>query len=267
MPTTFPSAPHGGLSYRGNSSAHGDVSLDVSQNDPRQRLIVALDVSTAAAAQKIVAAVGDSALTYKVGMQLYTAEGPQVVRDLVASGRRVFLDLKYHDIPNTVGAAVTEAAKLGVSMLTVHASGGNKMLRAAVDAAKSRPELIVLAITVLTSMDENDLDAIGMHGSTKESVVKESVVRLASIALANGCQGVVTSAREASALRAELGDRFAIVTPGVRPGGSNVGDQVRVVTPAEAIAAGASHIVVGRPITGAADPAAAAREILGQLGG
>src|SRR6202050_1883408 len=110
--------------------------------DPRQRLIVALDVSTAAAAQKIVAAVGDSALTYKVGLQLYTAEGPQVVRDLVASGRRVFLDLKYHDIPNTVGAAVSEAAKLGLSMLTVHASGGNKMLRAAAEAAKVRPELI-----------------------------------------------------------------------------------------------------------------------------
>jgi len=249
--------PHGGLSHRSDSSTHDDV-----KHDPRQRLIVALDVSTAAAAQKIVAAVGDSALTYKVGMQLYTAEGPQIVRDLVASGRRVFLDLKYHDIPNTVGAAVSEAAKLGVSMLTVHASGGNKMLLAAVDAAKVRPELIVLAITVLTSMDGDDLETIGMHGS-----VKESVVRLASIALANGCQGVVTSAREASALRAELGDLFAIVTPGVRPAGSNVGDQVRVVTPAEAIAAGASHIVVGRPITGAADPAAAARTILEQIGG
>src|SRR5580698_8703736 len=188
--------------------------------DPRQRLIVALDVSTAAAAQKIVAAVGDSALTYKVGMQLYTAEGPQVVRDLVASGRRVFLDLKYHDIPNTVGAAVAEAAKLGVSMLTVHASGSAKMLRAAVESAKVRPELIVLAITVLTSMDGNDLDTIGMKGT-----VKESVLRLATIALANGCQGVVTSAREASALRTERGDRFAIVTPGVRPAGASVGDQ------------------------------------------
>ncbi len=128
MPTTLPSVPHGGLGYR---------SDDFRSGDPRQRLIVALDVSTAAAAQKIVAAVGDSALTYKVGMQLYTAEGPQVVRDLVASGRRVFLDLKYHDIPNTVGAAVREAAKLGVSMLTVHASGSGKMLRAAVEAAKA----------------------------------------------------------------------------------------------------------------------------------
>jgi orotidine-5'-phosphate decarboxylase len=255
MPSTSPSTPHGGVSYRGDSYGQGN-------DDPRQRLIVALDVSTAAAAQKIVAAVGDSALTYKVGMQLYTAEGPQVVRNLVTSGRRVFLDLKYHDIPNTVGAAVSEAAKLGVSMLTVHAAGSSNMLRAAVEAAKVRPELIVLAITVLTSMDGTDLGKIGMQGT-----VKDSVVRLATIALANGCQGVVTSAREASALRAELGHDFAIVTPGVRPAGSSVGDQVRVVTPAEAIAAGASHIVVGRPITEAADPAAEARAILGQIAG
>src|SRR5271165_4598057 len=123
--------------------------------DPRQRLIVALDVSTATAARKIVAAVGDSAHSYKVGMQLYTAEGPSIVRELVASGRRVFLDLKYHDIPNTASAAVREAAKLGVSMLTVHASGGGKMLRAAVEAAQSvNPELLVLAVTVLTSLDD-----------------------------------------------------------------------------------------------------------------
>jgi orotidine-5'-phosphate decarboxylase len=231
-------------------------------DDPRQRLIVALDVSSAAAAQKIVAAVGDSALTYKVGMQLYTAVGPQIVRDLVTSGRRVFLDLKYHDIPNTVGAAVAEAEKLGVSMLTVHAAGSGKMLRAAVDAARVRPELMVLAVTVLTSMDGNDLEKVGIHGT-----VEDSVVRLATLALANGCLGIVTSAREASTVRAELGHKFAIVTPGVRPAGSSVGDQVRVVTPAEAIASGASHIVVGRPITEAADPAAEARAILGQISG
>ena len=253
MPAIIPGLSHDGTSHRNDTFQH---------DDPRQRLIVALDVSTAAAAQKIVAAVGDSALTYKVGMQLYTAEGPQVVRDLVASGRRVFLDLKYHDIPNTVGLAVNEAAKLGVSMLTVHASGSGKMLRAAVEAAKTRPELIVLAVTVLTSMDANDLEKIGIRGT-----VEDSVVRLATIALANGCQGVVASAREASTLRAELGDKFALVTPGVRPAGGDVADQVRVVTPAEAIAAGATHIVVGRPITGAADPAAAARAILGQISG
>ena len=237
-------------------------SLSYRSDDPRERLIVALDVSSAAAAQKIVAAVGDSALTYKVGMQLYTAVGPQIVRDLVTSGRRVFLDLKYHDIPNTVGAAVAEAEKLGVSMLTIHAAGSTKMVRAAVDAAKMRPDLMVLAVTVLTSMDGHDLETIGIRGS-----MEDSVVRLATIALAQGCQGVVTSAREAFTLRAELGDRFAIVTPGVRPAGSGMADQVRVVTPAEAIASGASHIVVGRPITEAADPAAEARAILAQIRG
>ncbi len=230
-------------------------------NDAREKLIVALDVSTAAAAQKIVAAVGDSALTYKVGMQLYTAEGPRLVRDLVASGRRVFLDLKYHDIPTTVAAAVHEAARLGVSMLTVHAAGGGKMLHAAVDAARANnPALLVLGVTVLTSLDENELEKVGFRGT-----VREEVLRLAAMALDNGCKGIVTSAREAAAVRAELGQNFAIVTPGVRPVGSRHGDQARVATPAEAIAAGASHIVVGRPITEAADPAAEARAILDQI--
>jgi len=229
--------------------------------DPRQRLIVALDVSSAAAAQKIVAAVGDSASCYKVGMQLYTAEGPRIVHDLVASGRRVFLDLKYHDIPNTVAAAVREAAGLGVSMLTVHASGGGKMMRAATEAARNRnAALMVLAVTVLTSLDDNDLDKLGVHGR-----VKDQVLRLAALALADGCQGVVASAQEASELRSELDGDFAIVTPGIRLAGMDPGDQARVVTPAEAIAAGASHIVVGRPITGAADPASEARAILGQI--
>ncbi|MGE5052668.1 MAG: orotidine-5'-phosphate decarboxylase [Acidobacteriota bacterium] len=240
------------MSYRGDELHPGD---------PRHKLIVALDVSSAAAAQKIVAAVGDSAFTYKVGMQLYTAEGPYVVRDLVAAGRRVFLDLKYHDIPNTVGTAVSEAAKLGVSMLTVHASGGDKMLRAAADAAKATPKLMVLAVTVLTSLGGSDLEKVGVRGS-----VEDIVVRLATVALGSGCQGVVASAREASSLRAELGDKFAIVTPGVRRAGSHAADQVRVVTPAEAIASGASYIVVGRPITEAADPAAEARAILSQIG-
>ncbi len=229
--------------------------------DPRQRLIVALDVSSAAAARKIVAAVGESAFTYKVGMQLYTAEGPSVVRDLVASGRRVFLDLKYHDIPNTVGCAVREAAQLGVSMLTIHGSGGGKMLRAAADAAANRANPpLVLAVTVLTSLDEGDLNKLGIRGD-----VVDQVLRLAALAIANGCAGVVASAHEASALREELGRDFVIVTPGVRPAGSGRGDQVRVVTPEEAVASGANYIVVGRPITEAADPAAEARAILGQI--
>ena len=229
-------------------------------SDPRDRLIVALDVASAATARKIVAAVGESASTYKVGMQLYTAEGPQVVRDLVSSGRRVFLDLKYHDIPNTVGAAVREAAALRVSMLTVHAAGGGKMLRAAVEAARARPDLSVLAVTVLTSLDDSDLASTGVNAGMDAQVLK-----LASLALGEGCQGIVSSAREAPALRRKLGTNFALVTPGVRPAGGDVQDQARVVTPEEAIAAGASHVVVGRPITGAPDPAAAAAAILAQL--
>jgi orotidine-5'-phosphate decarboxylase len=231
-------------------------------DDPRQRLIVALDVSTAAAARRIVAAVGESVHSYKVGMQLYTAAGPSIVRELVDAGHRVFLDLKYHDIPNTVAAAVREAAQLGVSMLTVHASGGGKMLQAAVDAARAtEPDLLVLAVTVLTSLDDAELGKIGVRGG-----VQDQVLRLAALALANGCKGVVASAQEAAALREELGRDFAIVTPGVRPAGSGHDDQMRVVTPAEAISAGASHIVVGRPITAAPDPAAEARAILAQIG-
>jgi orotidine-5'-phosphate decarboxylase len=146
-------------------------------------------------------------------------------------------------------------------MVTVHASGGGKMLRAAVDAAKAvNPALKVLGVTVLTSLAADDLEKIGVRGS-----VTDQVLRLAALAISNGCQGVIASAREAPALRAELGEDFAIVTPGVRPAGTGHGDQVRVVTPSEALAAGASHIVVGRPITGAADPAAEARAILGEI--
>jgi orotidine-5'-phosphate decarboxylase len=229
--------------------------------DARHRLIVALDVSSAAAARNVVAAVGDSAFAYKVGMQLYTAEGPGIVRELVTSGRRVFLDLKYHDIPNTVGAAVREAAQLGVSMLTVHASGGGKMLRSATEAAAGHAASpLVLAVTVLTSLEDDDLNKLGVRGN-----VVDQALRLAAVALSNGCRGVVASAHEASSLREELGQDFVIVTPGVRPAGTGRGDQVRVVTPAEAVAAGATHIVVGRPITDAADPAAEARAILGQI--
>jgi orotidine-5'-phosphate decarboxylase len=235
---------------------------------PADRLIVALDVSSAAAAQRIVAALGDSAQIYKVGMQLYTAEGPQVVRDLVNSGHQVFLDLKYHDIPNTVASAIREAAQLGVSMLTVHALGGEKMLRAAAEAARSAADvhdrqanapvrqLQILAVTVLTSMDDADLHQTGVSAN-----LLDQVLRLASTALDAGCAGVVSSAREVKALRAKLGRNFLIITPGVRPAGTDHADQARVVTPAEAIQAGATHIVVGRPITAAENPAAAARAI------
>jgi orotidine-5'-phosphate decarboxylase len=228
---------------------------------PRDRLIVALDVSSAAEARRIVAAVGESASTFKVGKQLFTAEGPGLVRDLVASGRKVFLDLKFHDIPNTVAGAVSEAARLNVSMLTVHASGGTKMLRAAAEAAaQSSTKPLILAVTVLTSLNDADLQEQGITDG-----VEAHVLRLAGLALQSGCGGVVASAQEAAHLRQMLGTGFAIVTPGVRPAGTDAGDQARVVTPKAAIEAGASHVVVGRPITAASDPGGAAAAILAEM--
>ena len=235
-------------------------------HDARDRLIVALDVPTSAEAHQIVASVGESASIYKVGKQLFTAEGPQVVRDLVASGREVFLDLKFHDIPNTVAAAVRAAAALNVRMLTVHASGGLKMLKAAVEAAKDpqlatrNSQLVVLAVTVLTSLNDSDLQEIGVSGR-----VLDHTLRLAALARTAECDGIVCSAREVRELSRELGAGFVIVTPGIRPAGATKGDQERIMTPSEAIAAGASHIVVGRPITAAPDPSAAARRILDEI--
>ena len=228
----------------------------------RDRLIVALDVSSATQARQIVQSIGEFASTYKVGKQLFTAEGPQIVRDLVSSGRKVFLDLKYHDISSTVAAAVREAAKLNVSMLTVHASGGSKMLKAAADAAAQSPtKPMVLAVTVLTSLSDADLSEIGFRGN-----VITQVIMLGSLARNAGCGGLVASALEARELRRELGDDFAIVTPGVRPAGTDVGDQARVLTPKDAIAAGATYLVVGRPILEATDPAQAAEAIVSEIG-
>jgi orotidine-5'-phosphate decarboxylase len=227
----------------------------------KDRLIVALDVPGATQARQIVQAIGDAATTYKVGKQLFTAEGPQVVRDLVASGRKVFLDLKYHDIPNTVAAAVRTAAELGVSMLTVHASGGSKMLKAAVEAAsQSSAKPMVLGVTVLTSLSDSDLLELGIAGN-----VLSQVLRLGALARAAGCGGLVASAQEARELRKALGEGFAIVTPGVRPVGASAGDQARVVTPKDAIAAGATYLVVGRPILEAPDPAKAAQQIADEI--
>jgi orotidine-5'-phosphate decarboxylase len=223
----------------------------------KDRLIVALDVPGATQARQIVQAIGDAATNYKIGKQLFTAEGPQIVRDLLASGRKVFLDLKYHDIPNTVAGAVRSAAELGVSMLTVHASGGSKMLKAAVEAAsQSSSKPMVLAVTVLTSLSDSDLEQVGVAGNALTQVL-----RLGALARAAGCGGLVASAHEARELRKALGEGFAIVTPGVRPSGAAAGDQARVVTPKNAIAAGATYLVVGRPILEAPDPAKAAREI------
>jgi orotidine-5'-phosphate decarboxylase len=224
----------------------------------RERLIVALDVSSAAEAQKLVARIGDAAGIYKVGLQLFTAEGPGIVRDLVSSGRRVFLDLKLHDIPTTVALAVKSASDLRVDMLTIHASGGSAMLRAATEAAAGR--LNLLAVTVLTSLNDEDVQEIGVSGR-----LSDQVLRMASLAQSAGCQGIVTSSREALMVRKAMGEGFAIVTPGIRPAGAETNDQQRTATPAQAISNGVSHIVVGRPITHAADPAKAAGAIISEM--
>jgi orotidine-5'-phosphate decarboxylase len=224
----------------------------------RERLIVALDVPDAKAAQRLIQRIGDAAVFYKVGLQLFTSEGPQFVAELARSGRKVFLDLKLHDIPNTVAHAIQAVNGLGVSMLTVHAGGGIEMLRAAVAAAGS--QLTLLAVTVLTSLNDRQLQEVGVGGGTTDQVL-----RLAVLAESAGCQGVVTSAREVLGLRRALGDRLAIVSPGIRPAGAGKDDQERVATPREAIRAGASHLVVGRPITHATDPAQAIEAILAEM--
>jgi len=224
----------------------------------RERLIVALDVSTAVGAQTLVQRIGDSAGIYKVGLQLFTAEGPKIVRDLVASGRQVFLDLKLHDIPNTVGHAVQSAVELGAHMLTVHASGGTAMLRAASEASAGRINL--LAVTVLTSLNTDDLHEVGVPDQ-----IEGQALRMAALAKSTGCQGIISSPRELTALRKSLGSEFLVVTPGIRPAGAETHDQQRIATPALAIANGASHIVVGRPITHAPDPALAAQAIISEM--
>ncbi|HEX3585861.1 MAG TPA: orotidine-5'-phosphate decarboxylase [Candidatus Angelobacter sp.] len=235
-----------------------EIMVSPASSRMRERLIVALDVSTAAEAQKLVQRMGDAAGIYKVGLQLFTAEGPAVVRDLVRSGKRIFLDLKLHDIPNTVAHAVKSAAELGVHMLTVHASGGAAMLRAATEAAAGRVN--ILGVTVLTSLNDEDMQEIGVSDR-----VSDQVLRMASLARSAGCQGIVTSPREALVVRKSMGEGFAIVTPGVRPAGTETHDQQRTATPAQAIGNGASHIVVGRPITHAADPAQAAQAIISEM--
>jgi orotidine-5'-phosphate decarboxylase len=227
----------------------------------KDRLIVALDVPSAAQARQLIQSLGETVNTYKIGKQLFVAEGPQFVRELVASGRKVFLDLKFHDIPNTVAEAVRSAASLGVSMLNVHASGGSKMMKAAAEAAaQSSTKPLVLAVTVLTSLSDADMQEIGVSGNAQTQVL-----RLAALARRAGCGGIIASAQEAGALRRELGEGFDIVVLGIRPSGADIGDQARVMTPRDAIAAGATYLGVGRPILQAADPALAARQIVAEI--
>lgn len=229
-------------------------------------LIVALDYPTLAEAEAATKKLAPAVRFFKIGMELFTAEGPEAVRRLSHVGERVFLDLKFHDIPNTVGAACEAAARLGVTFVNVHATGGEKMLFQAVqsvhkwaETAKATPPK-VLAVTVLTSLAETDLPMIGVKGK-----IKAQVQRLAELAKRCGLDGVVCSPQEIELIRGVEGKEFLIVTPGVRPVWAARGDQKRVMTPREAIEKGADFIVVGRPITQAPDPLEAARKILSEI--
>jgi orotidine-5'-phosphate decarboxylase len=231
-------------------------------------VVVALDVSSSHQAVVLADAVRGAVGAVKIGKQLFTAEGPAIVRTLVERGDRVFLDLKFHDIPNTVAGAVSSAVATGAWMLNVHASGGRAMMRAAAEAATAtanrlgRERPLVIAVTVLTSLDDAALRETGVDRS-----VRDQVVRLARLAQDSGLDGVVASPLEINDIRAACGDGFAIVTPGIRPGGhAGQDDQARTLGPREAVEAGASYLVIGRPINAAADARAAAIAIAEQLG-
>ena len=232
----------------------------------RDRIIVALDLPDAERALAMARSLRGHVGWVKVGMTLYYAEGPQIVRDLRAMGFKVFVDLKLHDIPHQVEGACRTLTRAGADMFTVHASGGRAMLEAAVTATTAAAEKFkaprpsILAVTVLTSLDDAALAEVGVSHTSAEQVAA-----LATLARDAGCDGVVCSPVEAAAMRALLDEGALVVTPGVRPAGEEAGDQARTATPAEAIGAGASHLVVGRPITGAADPAAAAETIVKEM--
>jgi orotidine-5'-phosphate decarboxylase len=232
------------------------------------RLIVALDVETVGAARELFQAVKDVAGMFKIGSQLFTAAGPGLVREIVEAGGRIFLDLKFHDIPNTVAAAGVEATRLGVSIFNVHALGGSEMMRRTAEAVTetARREGIerpsVIAVTVLTSADSATLAEVGI-----QQEAEEQVSRLARLAAQCGLDGVVASPHEVALIRRDVkSPGFLIVTPGVRPSGSLPDDQKRVMTPAEAVRAGADYLVVGRAILKAPDPARAARQISEEMG-
>lgn len=230
---------------------------------PEDRLIVPLDFPTLNLAEGMLDRLAGAVSYFKIGHQLFTAAGPKAVEAVRRRGARVFLDLKYHDIPNTVAGAVETAAAMGVDMLNLHASGGFEMMRAAAEAASrssSRPKL--LAVTALTSLDAVGLEKI--YGPLSLSL-EGLVVRLASLAHQAGLDGVVASPREISFIRERLGGDFIILTPGIRPSGSPPDDQSRTATPSEAVSRGADFLVVGRPITRAQDPLQAARKILSEI--
>ena len=227
----------------------------------KHELIVALDVPSAREAAAAVARIGDAVSFYKVGLELFLADGPETLRMLRGEGRRVFLDLKLHDIPHTVERAVGSCLRYAPDLLTIHAQGSVAMVEGAARAVREADAATkILAVTLLTSLDRSDLDLLGVARG-----VEEEVLALGRMAVGAGAHGLVCSPREVGALRAALGPDAILVTPGVRPAGGDVGDQKRVTTPGEAIRAGSTHLVVGRPILGAPDPRAAALAIRAEM--
>jgi orotidine-5'-phosphate decarboxylase len=224
----------------------------------RDRIIVALDFPTQAKALALVSVLSGSVSTYKIGLQLYTAAGPAIVQAVAATGARIFLDLKLHDIPNTVAKAVSAAGELGVQMLTVHLSGGSPMLKAAVEAKP--PHLSLLGVTVLTSSTEETLRETGIA-----TELSDHVVRLAELGKQSGVDGLITSPQEVGILRKQLGPELTLVTPGVRPSWAGADDQKRFTTPRQAVDCGADYLVIGRPITAAADPRGAVEQLVAEM--
>tara|TARA_A100001037_G_scaffold73297_1_gene65615 strand:+ start:3511 stop:4200 length:690 start_codon:yes stop_codon:yes gene_type:complete len=224
------------------------------------RVIIPLDVSSVSGALALVDQLGDEADFYKIGFELYTRGGLEVVRELVSRDKRVFLDIKLHDIPNTVARAVEAASDLGVDLLTLHASGGQRMMEAAAEARSGHLKL--LGVTVLTSMTTDEMASVW---GRKISSVRDEALRLANLGKEAGLDGIVSSALEASWIRQKIGQSFLIVTPGIRPAGSNSDDQNRVATPREAVRSGADFLVIGRPITQADDPSAAFAAVLKEV--
>jgi orotidine-5'-phosphate decarboxylase len=230
-----------------------------SSTTAKDRIIVPLDVPTVQAARELIQAIGGIVGFFKVGNQLFTAAGPDIVKEVRASGSKTFLDLKYHDIPNTVRNAVESASALGVDMLTIHLSGGRAMCEAAV-AGRGISSVLILGVTVLTSLNNAALSEVGFRGS-----VQDEVLILAELAKSVGITGLVASPQELPILRERFGSLFTTVIPGIRPTWSEPGDQKRVLTPRQAIEAGADYLVIGRPITASKDPKAAVLRIIDEL--
>lgn len=229
-------------------------------NQTTDKLIVALDVPTFDAMKAIVENVEPLINMFKVGHQLFTAEGPAVLAYLKARKKQVFLDLKLHEIPNSVGLAIESAGKHGVDMVTVHASGGMAMMQTAVSAAAQFPFMKIIALTVVTGLTNQDLADIGMVADCEAQVI-----RLAKLAKTSGCHGVIASPKEIAPLRQAIGNEWLIITPGVRPATSSQGDQARVGTPEQAIQSGADYLIIGRPIVKADNPRLAVMQIVSQI--